>query len=208
LSELHKSKLKAFKTANEEKGEAAGSDGEGDADKEDELDPVVLIQPVRVKTSDLIGNSVKSSFFSTEGLFSGQNAEAVKKVVNNGVLVELTQKGQTYVAPVNSVPELFTGLLFDDVTFSDSQPLVKHLADLELEVMEEFVDLTLGSTVAMIATYVVFTVVGSVMPEVFTVAKSKGVTLQQFGGFLGVVAVAMSFVLLTSMRKLVLGPFM
>ena len=85
---------------------------------------------------------------------------------------------------------------------------MKHLSDPELEVMEEFVDLTLGSTLAMIVTYVIVVIVGSIMPEIYTVLSAKGVTLQQFGGVLGGAAVVTSFLLLTSMRRMVLGPFM
>ncbi len=213
LSELHSSKLRAFKEASKEKGEGAGAGGEGGegGDSEDEKDPIVLVQPVKVKSSDWVGDSVKASFFGTEALYSGQNAEAVKKNVlnGNGALVEVAAKGQNYVAPVVSVSDLFTSLLYDDVPFADAQPLGKHLSDPELQVMEEFVELTLGSTFSIVVSYVVLVVIGSVLPEVYAALVRPGLrggmTVGQFGGLLGAAALATSFVLLTTMRRAALG---
>ena len=75
---------------------------------------------------------MKSGFFGPEALYSGQNAAAVEKsVASSGVLLEVTAKAN-YVAPVTSVSELYTGLLFEDITFADALPLLKYFSDPEM----------------------------------------------------------------------------
>jgi len=89
FEELAKSKQKVFEEQMKTHAEADadGEDGEssgGDSEKAEEADPILVIQPVKVISSDLVGDAAKASLFSDEALFSGANGANVEKGLASG----------------------------------------------------------------------------------------------------------------------------
>jgi len=124
------------------------------------------------------------------------------------VLIEYNAaKDQAYVAPAKSVKGLFEGVVFEDVQFADVKSLFEHLADPELEIYEEVMSVLLGSWMAMVATYILAVIVGSVVPELVLKAKSsKNKSMKLYLYAAGVAALSVGILLVSkAARKMVLG---